>query len=82
MRCEHRGFLKKPFTAEQLLAAVGQALRGAEGGPGDPQVESFSDTGYSEKRGGLRMTAFGGSPRANLAARMLAPLKFKGALKL
>lgn len=55
---------------------------GAEGGPGDPQVKSFSDTGYSETREGLVMTAFGGSPRANYAARMLNPLKFKGALSL
>lgn len=71
-----------------LVTAADLALQqiidpaGAEGGPGDPQVKSFSDTGYSETREGLRMTAFGGSPRANLAARMLAPLKFKGALKL
>lgn len=54
----------------------------AEGGPGDPQVKSFSDTGYSESREGLIMTAFGGSPRANYAARMLQLLKFKGALSL
>lgn len=54
----------------------------AEGGPGDPQVMSFSDTGYSETRGGLRMTAFGGSARANYAANQLSVFKFKGALKL
>ncbi len=28
-----RGLLRKPFTAEQLLDAVDQALHGAEGGP-------------------------------------------------
>jgi len=55
---------------------------GAEGGPGDPMVTAYSDTGYSETRGGLRMTAFGGSARANFAARCLAPFKHKGALKL
>lgn len=52
------------------------------GADGDPMITNFSDTGYSETRGGLRMTAFGGSPRANYAARMFEPLKFKGALRL
>lgn len=55
---------------------------GSEGGPGDPSLSNFSDTGYSETRQFLRMTAFGGSPRANFATRMLRPLKFKRALKL
>lgn len=55
---------------------------GAEGGPGDPSVSSFSDTGYSETRQFLRMTSFGGSPRANYAARMLQPIKYKRALRL
>ena len=55
---------------------------GAEAGPGDASVASFSDTGYSETRQFLRMTAFGGSPRANYAARMLRPLKYKRAFKL
>jgi hypothetical protein len=54
----------------------------AEGGPGDPSLTNFSDTGYSAKRQFLVMTAFGGSPRANYAARMLAPLKFKRALRI
>lgn len=54
----------------------------AEGGPGDPSLTNFSDTGYSATRQFLLMTAFGGSPRANYAARMLAPLKFKRALRL
>lgn len=49
---------------------------------GDPQVSSFSDTGLSMTYGGLVMTALGGSARANYAARMLKPLKFKGAFKL
>lgn len=54
----------------------------AEGGPGDPSLTNFSDTGYSATRQFLVMTAFGGSPRANYAARMLAPLKFKRALRI
>ncbi len=56
--------------------------QGAEAGPGDASVSSFSDTGYSESRQFLLMTSFGGSPRANYAARMLQPLKYKRALKL
>jgi len=55
---------------------------GSEGGPGDPSLSNFSDTGYSASRQFLVMTSFGGSPRANYAARMMAPLKFKRALKL
>jgi hypothetical protein len=54
----------------------------AEGGPGDPSLTNFSDTGYSASRQFLVMTAFGGSPRANYAARMLAPLKFKRAMRI
>lgn len=49
---------------------------------GDPMITNFSDSGYSETRQGLMMTAFGGSARANYAARMLSPLKFKGALRM
>lgn len=77
-----------PQALMGLVVAADLALeqivdpQGAEGGPGDPMIESFSDTGYSERRGGLRMTAFGGSARANYAANLLAALKFKGALKL
>lgn len=52
------------------------------GPDGDPMITNFSDTGYSESRDGLIMTAFGGSARANFAARMVRPLKYKGALKL
>jgi hypothetical protein len=55
---------------------------GAEGGAGDPSLSNFSDTGYSATRQFLIMTAFGGSPRANLAARMLAPIKYKRAMRL
>jgi hypothetical protein len=54
----------------------------AEGGPGDASVSKFSDTGYSQTRQFLAMTAFGGSPKANYAARMLSPLKFKRALRI
>lgn len=56
--------------------------QGAEAGPGDASLSSFSDTGYSESRQFLMMTAFGGSPRANYAARMLRPLKYKRAMRL
>lgn len=55
---------------------------GAEAGPGDASITSFSDTGYSETRQFLAETAFGGSPRANYAARMLRPLKVKRAFRL
>lgn len=54
----------------------------AEGGPGDPSISSFSDSGYSETRQFLYDTEFGGSPRANYAARMLQPLRFSQALRL
>lgn len=49
---------------------------------GDPSISSFSDSGYSETRQFLMMSSFGGSPRANYAARMLNPLRFKGALRM
>lgn len=55
---------------------------GAEGGPGDTGVQSFSSAGYSETRTPLRMTAFGSSARANYAANMLSNFKFKRAGKL
>ena len=65
------------LSLEQLIDPSG-----AEGGPGDPSLTSVSDTGYSASRQGLKMTAFGGSSRANYAARMLSPLKYKRALRL
>lgn len=77
-----------PASLMGLTAAAELALEqitdpsAAEGGPGDPSLTNFSDTGYSATRQFLVMTAFGGSPRANYAARMLAPLKFKRALAL
>jgi hypothetical protein len=55
---------------------------GAEGGPGDPGVQSFGTQGYSENRTPLKRGAFGSSARANYAAQMLSHFKFKGALKL
>lgn len=54
----------------------------AEGGPGDPGVQSYSSIGYSETRFNLRMTAFGPSARANYAANLLREFKYKRALKL
>jgi hypothetical protein len=73
-----------PGVLQGLTIAADLALQQMiDCGPdGDPMVTSFSDSGYSETRQGLMMTAFGGSPRANYAARMLAPLKFKGALRM
>lgn len=47
----------------------------------DPQITSFSDSGYSESRGSLRMTIFGGSVKDNYIARMLDGLKFKKVLR-
>lgn len=49
---------------------------------GDPMVTNFSDSGYSQTVQGLVMTALGGSARANYGARMLAPLKYHGALRM
>lgn len=52
------------------------------GADGDPSLSSFSDSGYSEQRQFLMMTSFGGSTRANYAARMFRPLGYKGALRM
>lgn len=75
-------------TLMGLVTAADLALEqivdpaGAQGGPGDPSLTNASDTGYSQSMQYLVMTAFGGSPRANYAARMLKPLKYKRALRL
>lgn len=53
-----------------------------EGGVGEAGIESYSDSGYSEKRVGLKMTSFGMSSRANYAARLLKPLKYFGAMRI
>jgi len=55
---------------------------GAEGGPGDPGVQSFGAGGYSETRTKLRHTAMGSSARANYGANMLREFKAMGAMKL
>lgn len=55
---------------------------GAEGGPGDPGVQSFGAAGYSETRTPLRPTAFGSSARANYAAGLLHPFRLKRGLAL
>jgi hypothetical protein len=73
-----------------LVTAADLALQqiidpaGAEGGAGDPGVKSFRSLSYSETRadGSTRMTAFGNSPRANYAARMLRAFKYYRAMKL
>ncbi len=54
----------------------------AEGGPGDPGVQSYSSIGYTESRFPLHMTAFGPSARANYAAGQLRVFKYNRALKL
>lgn len=82
------GVASDPRLLLGLVVAADLALQqiidpsGAEGGPGDPGVQSFSSVGYSEQRTPLRMTAFGSSVRANYAANQLRPFKFKRALKL
>lgn len=65
------------LALEQILSPYS-----APGGAGNPSLQSFSDTGYSETYQMLKMTSFGGSPRANFAAQMLRPLKYKGVLKM
>lgn len=54
----------------------------AEGGPGDPGVQSYGSIGYNESRFPLRQTAFGPSARANYAAGLLREFKFNRALRL
>jgi len=49
----------------------------AEGGPGDPGVQAWRSLGYQEQRTPLRDTAFGSSPRANYAARLLGRYKVR-----
>lgn len=77
-----------PTALMGLVTAADLALeqiidpQGAEGGPGDPGVERYSDTGYSETRYGMQRSAFGTSARANYAAKCFDPFKFKGAMKL
>jgi hypothetical protein len=85
---EAGGVAANPSSLMGLTVAAQLALEQivdpheAEGGPGDPSLTNFSDTGYSATRQFLTLTAFGGSPLANYAARMLSPLKFKRALRL
>lgn len=55
---------------------------GAEGGPGDPGVQSFTAQGYGETRTKLKDTALGSSARANYAAKLLRSFSSHGALKL
>lgn len=55
---------------------------GAEGGPGDAGVQSYTTQGYSEVRTKLRRTAAGSSARANYAAQQLRAFKSMGALRL
>jgi len=65
------------LTLQQVIDPAG-----AEGGLGDPGVQSFSTSGYSERRTALKPSAFGSSARANYAAKLVETFKFKGSLKL
>lgn len=84
------GAWSDPRLLMGLVTAADLALQqmtdpaGAEGGAGDPGVTNFSSLSYSETRAAssTRYTAFGDSPRANYAARMLSPFKYKRAMKL
>lgn len=71
-------------TAADLSLQQIVDMFGAEGGAGDPGIESYRSLSYSEKRtdASVRMTAFGNSARANYAASILRGLSFKRALKL
>jgi len=71
-------------TAAQLALEQMTDPAAAEGGAGDPGIKSFSSLSYSETRAdsSFKETAFGSSARANYAAKMLRPFKFKRALKL
>lgn len=77
-----------PRLLQGLTIAADLALQqvidpsGAEGGPGDPGVQSYSSLRYSEQRTPLRHTAFGASARANYAANIMREFKFKRAGKL
>jgi len=53
----------------------------ALGGPGDPGLTSYSDSGYSQSMTGLKDTPFGGSPEANYVARLLKPFRHFGVKK-
>lgn len=76
--------LKGLVMAAQLALEQMTDPTAAEGGAGDPGIKSFSSLSYSETRadGSYKETAFGTSARANYAAKMLSPFKFKRALKL
>ena len=76
--------LKGLATAAQLALEQMTDPAAAEGGAGDPGIKSFSSLSYSETRAdsSFKETAFGSSARANYAAKMLRPFKFKRALKL
>jgi hypothetical protein len=75
-------------TVPQFLAGLASASKlalqqlidpsGAEGGPGNPALTSFSDAGYSESRAGpFSMTAFGNSPEAQHIAKVLLGTPFR-----
>jgi len=47
----------------------------AEGGPGDPGIESWSSLGYSQKRHEIKTFPWGASSNANFAGRLVKHLK-------
>lgn len=79
-----------PILLQALVIAAQIALeqmtdpQAAEGGAGDPGIQSFRSLTYSETRAEstYKLTAFGSSARANYAANMLKKYKYKKAFKL
>lgn len=84
------GAASDPNLLHALVIAASIALEqmtdpaASEGGAGDPGIKSFRSLTYSETRAesSYKQTAFGSSARANFAANLLEPFKFKRALKL
>jgi len=53
-----------------------------DGGPGDPSVSRWSEGQYSHQRQGLWQSAFGRSPRANMARQLIDLIRFHPALRM
>lgn len=84
------GTVSDPRLLMALTTAADLALQqiidpsGAEGGAGDPGIKSFRSLSYSETRAdsSFNVSAFGASARANYAAMMISPFKYKSAMGL
>lgn len=84
------GAATDPRLLAALVIAAGLALAqltdpaSAEGGAGMPGIKSFSSLSYSETRvdASVKETAFGWSPQANYAAKLISAFRYKRALKL